>query len=122
MRIKLLIILLFAVCALACNNDNETVLIIGKYKLTKAQLEFKRAKDRYKFLTEQALQDKLIEEGRILAFALDHRYDTLTTLKKLFEYASRSYAAQVDGFVWNKRVKSKLQLTENDLKNTYLKR
>ncbi len=122
MRIKLLIILLFAVCALACNNDNETVLIIGKYKLTKAQLEFKRAKDRYKFLTEQALQDKLIEEGRILAFALDHRYDTLATLKKLFEYASRSYAAQVDGFVWNKRVKPKLQLTENDLKNTYLKR
>ena len=123
MKIKLLIIILFAT-VLGCNTnkDKEPVLIIGKYKLTKTDLEFKRKKDRYNSLTDQALADKLIEEGRMIAFALDHRYDTLATLKKLFEYASRSYASQVDGFVWNKTVKPKLQLTENDIKNTYLKR
>jgi len=124
MKIKLLILIVLTICVLGCNINKEKkdVLIMGKYKLTKADLEFKRKQDRYKSLTEQAFADKLIKEGRIIAFALDHRYDTLATLKKLFEYASRSYAAQVDGFVWNKKVKPKLQLTEADIKNTYFKR
>lgn len=124
MKTKLLIIILFAFYVSGCNTnkDKDVILIIGKYKLTKSELESKRKKDRYKLLTEQALADKLIEEGRIIAFALDHRYDTLANLKKLFEYASRSYASQVNGFVWNKKVKPKLELTENDIQNTYLKR
>lgn len=124
LRIKLLTVILFAFCEFGCNTnkDKETILVIGKYSLTKAELASKIKNDRYRSLTGQGLESKLIEEGRIVAFALDHRYDTVARLKKLFEYAARSYASQVDGFVWNKRVKPKLQLTENDIKQVYVKR
>ena len=124
MKANTLLIILSTFCISACNtnSDQETVLVIGKYKLTKADLEYKIKKDRYKSLTDEALQDKLIDEGRLIASAIDQRYDTLATLKRLFEYASRSYAAQVDGFIWNKKVKSKLALKEEDIRNIYRKR
>ncbi len=117
-------IILSVILLFSCNTKNiqETVLKIGQYKLTAPDLEAKRKNEKYRSLTDQDFQDKLIEEGRILAFALDRRFDTISALNKLLEYASRSYASRVDGFVWNKKEKPKLQLTEKDLRNAYVKR
>jgi len=105
MNLKLLrTVLLLIITSLGCNTNSveDTVLQIGGYKLTTTELELKRQNDRYKPLGKQELEDRLIEEGCILAFALDNKYDTITTLNKLLEYASKSFAARVDGFVWNK--------------------
>lgn len=121
---KPLNIILSVILLFSCNTKNiqETVLKIGQYKLTAPELEAKRKNEKYRSLTDQDFQDKLIEEGRILAFALDHRFDTIGALNKLLEYASRSYASRVDGFVWNKKEKPKLQVTEKDLRRAYVKR
>jgi len=124
MTIKLFVTILLTVCFFGCNShtDEKIILSIGKYKLSKNELESKRKSARYKSLTDLAFEDKLIEEGLILAFTLDHQYDTISTLNKLMEYSSRSYASQMDGFVWNRKVKQKLQLTEKDVRDAYQKR
>jgi hypothetical protein len=89
MGAKLLVAILLTVCFYGCNsNTNEKIVLsIGKYKLSKDELESKRKSERYKSLTDQALEDKLVQEGLILAFTLDHQYDTISTLKKLMEYS-----------------------------------
>ena len=124
MKIKILTAALIAAAVTSCklNSKEDTVLQIGKYKLTATELESKKKNNKYKSFTNQALEEKLIEEGRILAFAIDHKYDTIVSLNKLLKYASRSYATKMNGFVWNKQVKPKLEITENDIKNAYLKR
>jgi len=124
MNLKLLRTVLLIITSLGCNTNNvdDTVLQIGEYKLTTTELELKRQNERYKPLGKQALEDRLIQEGYILAFALDNKYDTITALNKLLEYASKSFAARVDGFVWNKKVKPKLQIAEEEIQNAYRKR
>ena len=120
MNLKLLrTVLLLIITSLGCNTNSveDTVLQIGGYKLTTTELELKRQNDRYKPLGKQELEDRLIEEGCILAFALDNKYDTITTLNKLLEYASKSFAARVDGFVWNARITAPLQTVELRLLN-----
>jgi len=127
MKLQFPLLFLFALCLYGCgaNHDNKkdnTVLSIGQYKLTSNDLEWQRKGDRYKALSTQALEEKLVQNGEILAYALDHRYDTIKALNKLLDYASRAYATSNDGFIFNKKVKPKLELTENDLKSAYQKR
>lgn len=124
MSVKILAAILSITVLFSCNtkNNEEPALEIGQYKLTAPELEAKRKNEKYRFLTDQAFNDKLIEEGRILAFALDQGYDTVSALKKLLEYASRSYATSPDGFVWGKKIASRRELTEKDLREAYQKR
>lgn len=125
MKLTVSAALLFAFCAFGCGvnpKKNNTILSIGKYKLTTNDLEWQRKGDRYKSLSNEALQEKLVQNGEILAYALDHRFDTIKALKKLLDYASRAYATSNDGFVFNKKIKPKLELTDSDIKNAYSKR
>lgn len=117
-------ILIFALLSSGCktSNSDSPALQIGNYKLTADDVLLKRKSQKYQALSDQAFENKLIEDGRMLAFAMDHKYDTVSTLNKLLEYASSAYAAKMDGFVWNKKVKPKLQVTEKDIKDAYLKR
>lgn len=104
------------------NKEDGLLLQIGEYRLTIPDYELKRKSDTYRSLTDQQLQDKLIEEGRIIAFSFDHRYDTISALNKHLEYVKRYYASKVDGFVWNKKVKPKLELRDSEIHEAYLKR
>lgn len=124
MKIKFLSTALIISLLFSCKIDKqrESVLLIGNYKLTSDEVLLKRKNQKYKALDNQAFEEKLIEDGRILAFALDHKYDTISNLNKLLEYASRSYASRIDGFVWNKEVNPQLRLTEKDINDAYLKR
>jgi len=121
-RLLFLFALFVSGCGASHNNDDDSVLSIGQYKLTSNDLEWQRRGDRYKSLSNEALQEKLIQNGRILAYALDHRYDTIKALNKLLNYASRSYATRSDGFIFNKKIEPKLKLTDSDIKNAYRKR
>ncbi|EHQ24471.1 peptidyl-prolyl cis-trans isomerase [Mucilaginibacter paludis] len=124
MKIKIFIAILLVSPILSCNTTTKeyVVLQIGKYKLTTTEFELKRKAERYKLLTDQALEDKLIEDGRIVAFALDHGYDTISDLNKLTEYASRAYVASTDRSLLNGKVKPDFQLTDKAIKEAYLKR
>lgn len=124
MKNKIFVAFLFITVIISCKTPrkDDIVLQIGKYQLTGTELEEKRKAARYRLLSDQALQKKLIEDGRIVAFALDHRYDTISVLNKLVDYASRAHATGNDGFAWNNKVKSTLQVTEKDLKKAYLVR
>jgi hypothetical protein len=98
------------------------LLQIGSYKLTPGEYEYIRNSAPCKALTNEQLQDKLIEEGRILAYALDHQYDTIGLLNRQLDYAMRYYASSVDGYVWNKAVKPLLQVSADDIRDEYTKR
>lgn len=123
-KVKILVWIFCLPALISCkrNNKDGLLLQIGEYHLTIPDYELKRKSDKYKFLTDQQLQDKLIEEGRIIAFSFDHRYDTISALNKHLEYVMRFYASEVDGFVWNKKVKPKLELTDSEIHQAYLKR
>lgn len=124
MKLKFAVIILSFAVVLSCKtaDEDEVVLKVGKYTLAESEVKAKRENTRYKSLTNQEFEDKLIEEGRIIAFTLDHRYDTISTLNTLLHYASRAYVSREDGFVWNKKVKPGLQLTEKAIRDAYDKR
>ncbi|MBE9601643.1 hypothetical protein [Pedobacter sp. MC2016-24] len=124
MNLKTLMVMLFVSTIFSCKTgDREKVVLqLGRYKLTTAQLKVKIMSNKYKLLSNHELENKLIEEGRILAFAIEHRYDTIGKLNLLLNYASRAYVSREDGFVWNKKVKPLLQLTEKAIIDGYHKR
>ncbi|HEY4788247.1 MAG TPA: peptidylprolyl isomerase [Bacteroidales bacterium] len=122
--IRTLILFLWFAFGCITNKSNETVLQIGSYNLTVADFEKIRSdnKKRNRTIGEKQLEKKLIEEGYILAYDLDNRFDTITLLKNRLKYASRLYASKVDGFVWNQKVKPFLNVSKNDLLDAYHKR
>lgn len=124
MKWKFAVIILSFTIVLSCKiaDKDDVVLKVGKYTLSESEVKSKRVSNRYKSLTNEEFEDKLIEEGRIIAFTLDHRYDTISTLNTLLHYASRAYVSREDGFVWNKKVKPGLQLTERTIREAYDKR
>jgi hypothetical protein len=120
---KLQSLLIIILLTISCNtiNNEDVILKIGDYELTKNELIAKREHKSYKGLNSNDLEKKLIYEGRVLAYALHHKYDTISILNNLVEYASRAYVTRIDGFLWNKTVKPKLQVTENMIKEAYVK-
>lgn len=105
-----------AVIAYGCNHAGRdtTLLKIGAYTFSAEDYEFVRNSAHYKNFTDEQLHDRLVEEGRILAYALEHRFDTIGELNLQLLYAMRYYASSVDGYVWNKKVKPLLQATNEE--------
>lgn len=92
------------------------VLQIGTYELGRTEFASLSQRVTYNVLTDEQLQARLVEEGRILAYALEHRYDTIDLLNRQLEYALRYYVSSVDGYVWNKKVKPFLQVSTDDIR------
>ena len=114
---------LIAILGFGCTkySKNDILLQIGTYKLSVAEYEL--VKSKYKGLIDDyKLEGKLKEEGYIIAYALENRFDTIDVLSKKLKYAMRLYTSQVDGYVWNKRIKPKLVVSSDDIKNAYNKR
>jgi len=124
MNLKMIIIVLGISIGLGCQMKpaDEVVLEIGGYMLRSTELDYLTAIDTYKALSPTQLQDRLLEEGKILAYAIDQKYDTITILQKQLHYASRYYASKVNGYVWNKKVKPLLHIGENDIQKVFLDR
>lgn len=118
---KILILTLFILIGVGCSQHvkDDILLQIGDYKLTVAEYEFIRNSARYKQNSDEQLQNILIEEGRLIAYALEHKYDTIEILNKQLDYATYYYASKVDGYVWNKKVKPLLIVSENDIQKAY---
>lgn len=104
------------------NQDDKVLLQIGKHELSVADYELLKSGSTYSQLPDNQLKEKLIEDGRIIAFALENRYDTIGVLKKQLEYTMRFYVSEVDGYLWNRRVKPKLTIAESTIRDAYDKR
>ena len=114
---KKIICFLGVLAGICCHNHQtqEVVLEIGSYKLGYAEYSFLKATETYKSLTSEQLESRLLDEGRILAYAIDKKYDTISTINMQLKYASRYYASKVDGYVWNKIVKPLLKVNEKQI-------
>jgi len=97
-------------------GTGDTVLQIGTYQLSRAEYESVSHNPTYKALTDEQLQARLVEEGRIMAYALEHGYDTIDLLNRQLDYAIRYQVSSVDGYVWNKKVKPLLQVSADDIR------
>jgi hypothetical protein len=119
----LILILLYFFTGCGKFNGDDILLNIGEYKLSVTEFENMRNGFKYKTLKSQdELEAKILSEGYINAYAIANRFDTIAALRKKLDYAVRFYASTVDGYVWNKKVKPLLDITEADIKNAYSKR
>jgi len=103
-------------------KSNDTLLQIGDYKLTVVDYEYMRTEnDKRAKLSDADLEKKIIDEGYVCAYALDAKYDTIPFLKKKLDYAIRYYSASQDGYMWNKKYKSRVVTSESQLQDAYEK-
>lgn len=118
---KIILLILFMLIGIGCSQykKDDILLQIGNYKLTVEDYEFARNSDKYNKKSNEYLCDLLAEEGQIIAFALEHKYDTIEILNKQLDYAMSYYASKVDGYVWNKKVKPLLKVPEDDVQEAY---
>jgi hypothetical protein len=116
----LLLLLVFTSCTKNKNNDN-ILLQAGKYEFTSLDYDMLNTRTNNYFTNPQQM-DKLVENAYILAFALDNKYDTIKLLSTKMFYGMRLYSAEVNGYVWNKKVKPNLKVSNDDLKRAYNKR
>lgn len=118
---KILILILFMLVGVGCSSfyKDDVLLQIGHYKLTVADYEFIRNSTKYQRKSNEQLQSDLLEEAFMIAFALEHKYDTIAILSKQLDYAIYYYVSKVDGYVWNKEVKPLLKVTDDDIQNAY---
>jgi hypothetical protein len=104
-------------------KGTDTLLQIGDYKVSVADYEYMRNEndERYK-LTDADLEKKIIDDGYLCAYALDNKFDTIKLLNKRLYYAIRFYASVNDGYVWKKKYKQLVTVSEADIKNAYSKK
>jgi hypothetical protein len=115
------LLLLLLVIGCTRNKSNDILLKAGKYEFTVSDYDMLKTRTNHQF-TDPKQEDKLIDNAYILAFALENRYDTIKLLSKKLMYGMRLYSAEVNGYVWNKKVKPNLKISDDDIKKAYGKR
>ena len=115
--------LLLSLLAIGCTkyNKNDILLMAGKYKFKVSDyIMFNSRTDKQVIDSER--EENLINNSYIMAFALDQRYDTIKYLSKKTFYGMRLYASEENGWIWNRKVKPHMKVTNEDIKNAYNKR
>lgn len=107
--------LLFALlnaCIPLSRPNEDIVLEIGGFSMSHDEYNYQIEKLK-KSTKQDSIQShkQLIDEAYILAFAKQNRFDTVAELKKRLEYAMKFYISQVDGYLWNKTIKPKIEIT-----------
>lgn len=97
-------------CQTAPAGKDDVLLTIGRWQLTAADCNSIISGPSWKALTPDEQYKRLVEEGRILAFAMEHGFDTMRLLRCQLDYAMHYYVSSVDGYVWNRKVKPLLQV------------
>jgi len=107
-------------CIPLSRPNEDIVLEIGGFSMSHDEYNYQIEKLK-KSTKQDSIQShkQLIDEAYILAFAKQNRFDTIGELDKRLLYAMKFYVSQVDGYLWNKTIKPKLEVTNNLLKNAY---
>jgi hypothetical protein len=100
---------------------NDVVLQVGSYSLRQDEYYYLKEKLKRNHHDSIQLIEEIRDQAYLLAFTKEHRYDTINELNKRLDYALKFYIAQVDGYLWNKKVKPKLQVTDSLLQTAYKK-
>ena len=108
---------------LGCSIDKSDNILLqsGNYKLTVADYEYLRSRSG-KQPTDTQFAKQMRSNAYILAYALDNRFDTIKVLSRKLDCAERMYASDVDGYVWNRKVKPLLKISSDDIEKAYAKR
>lgn len=114
--------LMMAGCQTGDAGKDDVLLVIGSWQLTTEACEYIINSPSWKELTPEQQRERMIAEGRILAFALDHRYDTIGLLHCQLDHAMQYHTSSVDGYVWNKKVKPLLQVPDEAVKKVHAMR
>jgi len=114
-------ILLLLVMSCTGKRDNDILLRAGKYEFNVMDYNMFETRTNNQF-TDSKTEEKLISNAYILAFAFENRYDTIKLLSKKLDYGMRLYSSEVNGFVWNIKVKPNLKVSIDDIKKAYKKR
>ncbi|MDP4208816.1 MAG: peptidylprolyl isomerase [Bacteroidota bacterium] len=118
--IKILVVLSLFSLGCSCNKNDDILLQAGEYKLTVPDFEF--LKNRHKNQPVNAeYENQLIDNAYILAYAIDNRFDTISILSKKLMYGTRLYCSEVNGYVWNRKVKPYLKVSFGDINDVYEK-
>jgi hypothetical protein len=125
---KILACLLFLFLCIRCaphpshQEQLQPVLQIGSFSLMEDEYRYWNDKLKSKHIDSVQRQQQIREQAYILAYAQEHHYDTISSLNKHLDYALKFFVSQVDGYLWNKEVKPKLQITDSLLQIAYKKR
>lgn len=122
MKIFFLYIILFLLlqgCRPNQEINSDIVLQVGEFSFSQTAYDFQIEKLKRNNRDTHQYRDQLIDEAYILAFAKQNRFDTIAELDKRLLYAMKFYISQVDGYLWNKIVKPKLELSNSMLQETY---
>nr|WP_319571016.1 peptidyl-prolyl cis-trans isomerase [uncultured Draconibacterium sp.] len=117
-------IILLLLVVFSCKPESEKLVFkLGEYELCQKEFDniIKDNNEKY-HLTPQALRDKIINEGFMLANALELGYDTISIVKNKFKYSERLFASEVGGFVWNRKVKPNLKVSKAEVEAAHAQR
>lgn len=115
--------LILSLLYLGCSHyeSNDVLLQAGNYKLTVADYEYFKTRQKEKPVNS-GIRDQREENAYILAYAIENRFDTIRVLAKKLNNAERLYTSDVDGYVWNKKVKPLLKVSSGEIEEAYEKR
>lgn len=111
---------LLGACLPFSGTNQDIVLEVGGFSFSRDEYNYQieKLKKTTKYDSTQSSK-QLIDDAYILAFAKQNSFDTIAELKKRLEYAMKFYISQVDGYLWNKTVKPKIEITNLMLRETY---
>jgi len=126
--LNLLLFLLFLIisCVSEKNEpdiDNEVVLKIGSFEITKYEYEKnkERESEQPNYISEEEWIKSYISNSFFLADAYYRKYDTISAINKIVEYASISMLGRYKGYLWNKVEEPKLVISKREIKQVYRK-
>nr|WP_320021932.1 peptidylprolyl isomerase [uncultured Draconibacterium sp.] len=108
---------------LGCSIDKSDNILLqsGNYKLTVADYEYLKSRSG-KQPTDPQFAKQMRSNAYILAYAMDNRFDTIKVLARKLDCAERRYTSDIDGYVWNRKVKPLLKVSSDDIEKAYAKR
>lgn len=107
---------------LGCSESqkNDILVKVEDYELTKASYEFILGNNRK---TDKQINDALMEQAFIMAYALEHHYDTITHLQKKMLYGCRLFSSEaLRGYVWKKKYVPLIETTSQKIESHIPKR
>ncbi len=103
--------------------DNEIVLKIGPIEINRYEYEKdkKREFEYQKFRTTEDWNNYYIANSYFLADAYYKKYDTISAITKVVDYAAITMLGKHRGYLWNKVEEPKLVISNKEIRKVYRK-
>jgi len=126
--INILFLILFIFSSCISHNDNlkiddEIVLKIGSFEITRYEYEKNKKKEaeNQSYRNPEECLKNYIVNSYFLADAYFKKYDTISAISKKVNYASITMLGQFKGYLWDKVEEPKLLFSKKEIKKIYRK-